>query len=436
MEELNELHNRFSEIEGELPNLISSNYEKYILLLREYNLLKEFSIEIQTINTVNSEIEMLREMHHASVNDEDKSFIEGEIINKEAIIELSKGRIEEIKTRYKKTPDTDVPENSDGPVTNNIESKSKRGKKDFNTAIKKIKGKVWDVIKEKIIETLSTPFDPGNPISEDELITALPEFETIVNEIVYLETVTPESQTLNILFERDLSVISREFTLKYALYNFHKASHIIGAGEIHGNDGIKSWSLSSCYQGALLAAKSIINLLGVSINNFNGNDYLVDVWNSTNSNNNRQLAGIIRFSYRLEHRHIWQLFKRLLNSCTVSVWNERYVEALSKIELENFPKQRNVLNYWYHRWIFDDLHHFDIDNKFGLHTEGLEYGIKTFNLKSDFSLSLAQIVLRMSYELIKDISDQTNLLKQEFDLIENFLKNEDRHPIYLRNFSD
>jgi hypothetical protein len=118
----------------------------------------------------------------------------------------------------------------------------------------------------------------------------------------------------------------------------------------------------------------------------------------------------------------------------VSVWNSRYVEAINGVDLENFSKQRNTLNYWGNEWLFDDLHRFEYDSSFGYYPQGLEYGINYFTMKSDFSLALAQIILKMAFELIKDLANQTNLLKDEFELIKLFINNNDRHPIYTRNF--
>jgi hypothetical protein len=433
MEELGYLESRLLEIEENLPSIINTDYSRYVSLLKEYNILKDIVEKGKVIVKISNDLDSLKDWY-VSTNDEvEKQNIEAEIHQNERRIQTARQTLQHAKKA--------LPRNEIEPIKQQStqqedisERKFRRGTKDYHTSIRKVKGKVWDIIKTKWVESLATPFLPGQPPNFEESIATLPEFSSISKEIIHLEETTPHEHSLNVLFERQINVISREYTLREALFSFHKASHIIGAGEFHADNCIKSWALSSCYQGAFLAARSIINLLGVSTVSFQNNEYLVDVWNDANVADNKISAGIIRFSYQIQHRHIWALFKRLINSCTVELWNERYIQAINTIDIENFSKQRNVLNYWDHAWIFDDLHRFEYDSTFGIYPQGLEYGISYFNVQSDFSLALAQVILRMSFQLIKDLAQNTNLLRAEFDLLKAFISNQDRHPIYTRNF--
>jgi hypothetical protein len=69
----------------------------------------------------------------------------------------------------------------------------------------------------------------------------------------------------------------------------------------------------------------------------------------------------------------------------------------------------------------------------GVYRNGIEKGLEEFKMNSDFSLALAQTILSLAVKLFDDLSAQTNALNLEKELIHRFLKNYDRHPIYLNN---
>lgn len=429
-----------------LPKIINEDFERYCDLLKEYNFLDPLVIIINEFKEKSIDLETLSLFLESETNEEEIIQMKLEVENTSQEIALIKEKIDDMAANFDKISEPEIDTESiprgkeDSENTyekNNTPIGKNRGKKDYEDSLKKLQPKVWSLIRDNWIKTLSSQIDPTIPLSEDEQISKLPGFEKITNEIIYDENTIPLNHSLNTVFKKKLIRSAREITIRQALYSFHKASHIISSGEIHSLKGIKSWSLASCYQGAYLAAKSIINLFGVSLNEFKGQEYLVDVWQTDNIEDIEIEVGIIRYSYRrIEHRHVWLLLKRILNSSTVEIWNERYVNTLKKIDIENFPKQRNLLHYFDTEWIFDDLFEFEPDTKFGVYPEGLEYGLHSFTIKSDYTLACAQILLKFAYDLIKDISSVSNLIKQDFDIINTFLSNDERHPIFIQNHEE
>ena len=225
-----------------------------------------------------------------------------------------------------------------------------------------------------------------------------------------------------------------------AIFLLHKASHVIGHAEVSVRSGAKTWSLSDAYQGALFGARSIVYLLGVGLPEYKSKLVITDVWPKIEEQKeSRQRLSLdadaespVQFTLatiKLEHRHFWMLFQRLLNVCKVDVWQKEYVSALRKLETKEFAMQRNILQYRDWRWIFDDLHESRIDEQFGVHKGDLHDAL-VYAERSDFSIALALALMRMALDLIGSITALTNKLNTEITLLRNRLTM-DYHPLYI-----
>lgn len=436
--EFKEILIRIDDVEKSLQDLITGNFTEYQKLLTEYTILKPIVQKITLINNQESEIKSLSEMLKL---EEVQSEKENYLLWIEELTKKNKDLEAEVHTILNSRRNNKHKENNKRVNENNVTSSdgfksSKRSKKNFEDSIRRIKKRYWNVVAPGWINTIPVVFEPGQ--KPDIEIDDLPGFGQLAKEIIIDEESALKNEVLNIVFERKINRITRELFFRNGLFLFHKASHITSAGQIHATKGLQSWALSSSYQGAFLGVKSILYLMGLGIGSYENNSFLIDVWRDTKiepDENNEITCGFIRFGYRIEHRHIWQLFKRVINSFEIDVWNKKFVAALKKVDIEKFSSQRNSLHYWGNSWIFEDLHEFLVDEDFGVRTEGLESGIELFNEESDFTMILSLMILSLAYDLINDLSQQTNLLKGEKELITNFLKEEQRHPLYQKNFT-
>jgi hypothetical protein len=232
----------------------------------------------------------------------------------------------------------------------------------------------------------------------------------------------------------------RETVFREALFMLHKASHVIGCAETQVRRGAKTWPMSEAYHGAYFAAKAISYLLGVAIVDFRDHIIVVDIWPADKGRSRSLILSSpsdtsVDFDWMkvvYGHYQLWQLFQRLLELTTVDVWPRAYVTALSLLSTHDFAKQRNVLHYQDDAWIFDDLFEFVVEPTFGVHRHGLHRAL-VYDEKSDFSLVLALVLFRLAYLLFDSITQVTNKLTAEKNMILNRLRPH-YHPLYLVHY--
>ena len=403
--------------------------EQYQLFCKEYSLLKPIVDTVTKIRDFDREIEEYSSLLKTAKTNEDKKDIK-DIINS--------FRLQKIESN--KTLDTKLStkiEIEDTPEVSLLEKKTNSDKISFERVLKKIASKNWDELKINWVDSIPDFM----PIAErnNENLSDLYGFDALIKELIFRnEELKSKGSNPTIVFKGKLGKRARSLTLEKGLYLLHKASHIISAGQLHARQGLKTWSLSSSYQGALLAARAIIALLGHSIEEIDRNSYILDCFGKGDKqitlSENEIYVDTIHYPYRIEHKQTWEILKRLLRSYKVDIWPKEMVITILDQDISNFSFQRNTIHYWNNSWIFDDLHNYDIDLKFGVNNPIYE-SIESFELKSDYSLSLSLILLNMGILLVNDLSKLTNKLKSENELFNNFLFESDRHPMYVENFS-
>lgn len=231
----------------------------------------------------------------------------------------------------------------------------------------------------------------------------------------------------------------REYVFREAVYLLHKAFHVTGCAENQARQGYKTWSLADAYQASLFGAKAILYFCGIALAEFEKKAVLIDVFpKETDTQKRRQKLKLkllddpaiqfIKLNMKFEHRHVWAIFQRLLCVFDMSVWQDTYVQALKRLEIKQFAKQRNELHYKNEIWIFDDLHEFVVDSSFGEHPADIESAL-VYALESDFSLSLSIAILRMGVLLFESINELSPALNPEIQMIRDNLTVE-RHPLY------
>lgn len=428
MQHLQRFKERYYEVtEGLMTASAAKNGQLYNQLIKEYNFLSPLYKLITTIedkyNEIQSYISIIRSIND---NGEKQQYVdEARKIHKQ----IAQHRTE-ISDSLRKTVPVVQLGNDNEPAAQE-EQATERRSKIFSSAIGKIQGKDWTLIKTESISSIPIISEAGR--APEETIDKMSELENLFKQIRSAEKSAQPNERLNIVFDKPMPIVARQYCFHQGLFLLHKASHILSAAELHCDQGILSWSLSSAYQSAFLGVKSILYLLGLAIVPFENDFYLLDLWRKIEKEDQNITAGIIRFNYKIGHRNIWELFTRILNSYTIDVWPREITERLAAYSEQDFAKQRNELHYWSASWLYDDLHQFQIDPTFGYYPNGIKTGLAEFQLQSDFSLVLAQVILNLGIRLIDDISTETNAIRLERELIYSFLRNHDRHPIYNRN---
>lgn len=235
----------------------------------------------------------------------------------------------------------------------------------------------------------------------------------------------------------------REYVLREAIYLLHKSSHVTGCAENQAKQGYKTWSLADAYQASFFGAKAILFFCGIALADFNNKAILIDIFPKEQDIQKRQKQKLrvlddtaiefTRLNMKFEHRHVWTMFKRLLDVFQMEVWPKAYIQTLRKLDVKEFAKQRNELHYSNEVWIFDDLHDPIIDEFFGCHPEGMQEALN-YNLNSDFSLSLSMAILRMGVLLFESIGESAKVLNAEIQIMRSALTIE-RHPLYIQNLA-
>ena len=233
----------------------------------------------------------------------------------------------------------------------------------------------------------------------------------------------------------------REAVLHEALFLLHKASHVTGLAQTQFCRGARTWSVSDAYHGSLFAAQSIMHFLGIALPEYHNHTVVVDCWPTLTLKKTKSkkpshlsmaspspLLRLVTLGKRVEHRHTWYVFQRLLRVASVEVWPRDLVVALTQLEPGDFANQRNLLHYHNDTWLFPDLFQFIGPCEFTTAIESLPSTI-ALSEGDDFSLAISLALLWMGHRLLSDIVSLTNRLSPDSELFAHRLSSEN-HPIY------
>lgn len=230
-----------------------------------------------------------------------------------------------------------------------------------------------------------------------------------------------------------------EIVFREALLWMHKAFHVLGASEMHIDLGLPTWSISSAYQGAYFAARSIMAFLGMSVTEFGRVSVVVDICRNTQGMRPQRIDALGVFaediSFRsigvlFDHRQMWLLFQRILRVSSCEVWPEGWANYFAQIDMADIPRQRNGLHYQLQYWIMDDLHDFVYSDEFSeIGPTGA--GRELFNCaKENFSLVVCISLTRMAFLLFNDLCTLTDRLVKEQKKMTSAISFE-RHPLFF-----
>lgn len=215
----------------------------------------------------------------------------------------------------------------------------------------------------------------------------------------------------------------RSIVIAEGIFLLHKALHLLGNAESHAREGIKTWALYEGYQSSFFAIQSIMAFLGLSKIEIQNKTFLVDIWPAEIRLRNKprqqltrtdnELIQVTGVNNKIEHRHLWLLFQRLVRVATVKAWPENLLWFFKNVDTKVIPRQRNAIQYHNHKWLFDDCYSFINDPGFGASLESLD----EFNENGDFSFVLGMVLLKMAKTLFDDMCANTEKLNAEKDLV-------------------
>lgn len=286
----------------------------------------------------------------------------------------------------------------------------------FDKKLKRIDYRIWDKISAKwLANNLPNIQNPGQ--APEFEISDFPGLDTVVNMV-------PDTGE-----HKDDLIGLRNAIFHEGIYLFYKSLNVSGATEIHIDNGILSWSLSSGYHSAFFAAKSIMCFLGVTFTSVDNEMVMIDVWPEPEKISKTKISnGVIpeqKMKFvkmpRLDHHKIWMAFQRILRTLTIDIWEENYLYFLKNIDPKHFAKQRNYMHYRNNHWQFKDLHEQLYLSDFSLKYNLVEDIVSFDQDSDDFSIILSYVLLYLSFLLLKDITDQAPLIQDEFNLINTSL---------------
>lgn len=223
----------------------------------------------------------------------------------------------------------------------------------------------------------------------------------------------------------------RSSVFKQGLYLFHKSIHVSMHSENSALNNYPTWTLNVAYQSSVFTAKSIINLLGIASVSIQNKTYIIDLCSDKEMENIKIYKLDIN---KLEQRHTWIIFITLMKKVKNKNWNAAF-NKFKTIDYKHFTKQRNMFFYDDTSWLFNDLHTFDSIDGFGKCKNDKELKRKLkFYENSDFTFVASLFLLEMDFQLFKDISSKTKIIKSELDLINNKIE-DGKHP-YLNELME
>lgn len=310
----------------------------------------------------------------------------------------------------------------------------------FKRAIKKhIPERSWNNLREKWLDNLPIIESPGSAPEHD-----LSDFYLLEEEL--------ESRRKNGLYpgssfitlKKELKGL-RPLIFREGLFLLHKASHVLGVAELQVRKGILTWSLSNAYQGGIFAARAIIRFLGVATVSIENKSWIIDIYPEleklSSKERKRGLVPMpntffILIRKRVENRHMWQLFQRLMR---VSKFHDEILNNLKKtfsdLDVSSFAKQRNRLHYSNHIWLFNDLYEFLEDTSFGLRDILPHIDLQLDDIVSDFTMILTFSIFHFGFSLLESLAEKTKKINAELDLIKDSFSSK-RHPIYANTIGN
>lgn len=288
----------------------------------------------------------------------------------------------------------------------------------FETNLKRIDWRNWNDIKEKWLSYLPIIEPPGKA----------PEIQ--ISELTDLYFIIKELKTTG-EYRTEFTPL-REAVFREAIFLFYKSISVSSCSELNISNGFITWSVSNSYHSSFFCIKSILGLLGITLPRISELDILIDIYPEPEQlSKNKLKKGIkpeptmkyLKFG-SLNHYHIWQIFQRTINVLNIEIWDKKLVGFLTSTKSLSFAKQRNSIHYNNNFWIYNDLlDPLSNQDVFSYSHIFNDIEKESFSARKDFSIFISFILIGFAYALLKDLAQDTPIIKDEIELINKTIDN-------------
>lgn len=230
-------------------------------------------------------------------------------------------------------------------------------------------------------------------------------------------------------FEPEVSPASH--LLHESVFAIHTAIRVSCEATRQADSGLPTWSISTAHHASMLALRAVVGLCGIAYVEAGGRYVLMDVLPSEpKGRRTRQRRGVRRATgeiqliriRRMEHRHWWLVFQRLLRTSESSFgcWPHAFDQALKRCNVRMLSRDRNELHYrgaWFHEDLFDAF----VITSFGQHDQDrLQLVVDTLlnSEGSDGVLFLNQILLWSGIGMLRDLATSSSRVRAETKIME------------------
>lgn len=209
----------------------------------------------------------------------------------------------------------------------------------------------------------------------------------------------------------------RSLTLWEAVFLFQKCAHTNLAAQRLGSRGMQSWCLFNAYHSAYLGARGMTALLGVALPELSGRQVAIELYpepvkkkKSANGLRAKFQEFVIVPLPKLEQRHLWETFQRVVNVSDASCWDLGLRHELLNLAHENITRPRNRFLYRAHYWplgdLMEDIQPSDLAGLIGATLDSEDPG---------FLLRLSFAVYRLFEQLMSDLALYSGPVREQFD---------------------
>lgn len=220
-----------------------------------------------------------------------------------------------------------------------------------------------------------------------------------------------------------------------SVFAVHAAVRVSCAATKQATDGLPTWSISTAYHASMLALRALVGLCGIAYMVTDGVPLLMDALPSARKGERKRRRPVLSASInevqlikveRMEHRHWWLVFQRLLRSSAnlFDRWPYPIDAELARCNAGVMSRHRNDLHYrgaWYYDDLFDDV----VFGSFGqFDTEACDEVVGRLEEESgsDGILILNQILLGISVAMLRDLAKDSQRIRPEVDVIDRTIR--------------
>lgn len=219
------------------------------------------------------------------------------------------------------------------------------------------------------------------------------------------------------------------------VFAVHTAVRVSCEAAKQAADGLPTWSISTAHHASMFALRALFGLCGIAYLDTAGCYLLMDTFPSAKKgkrsrrrpvlnvfNNEVQLIKVPR----MEHRHWWLLFQRLLRTSEglFSRWSYPLDAALAHCNAQVLSRHRNELHYrgaWFFEDLFDQLEWTSFGRFEPEACRGIVGKLEERN-GSDGTLILNQVLLGITIAMLRDLARDSRRVEPEVRVIDRTIR--------------